>query len=131
MNIVLDTNIIISALWSSGHTITKILEAVIGGHFTVCYDFRIIDEYIRVMHYPKFDFKEEEISAILNPLIKNGISVIADSLDSITFPDETDKKFYEVAVAASAVLVTGNIKHFTDDGIAMKPADFFEKYLTK
>lgn len=129
MNIVLDTNILISALWSSGYTITKILEATIYGRFTACYDFRIIEEYIRVMHYPKFDFREEEISAILNPIIKGGISILAEPINNITFSDESDKKFYEVAVSASAILITGNIKHFPNDGIAIPPADFYDKYL--
>ena len=73
MNIVLDTNILISAAWSPGRNASNILNAVFARKFTACYDYRILEEYHRVLHYPKFKFYEWEINAILEPMIKNGI----------------------------------------------------------
>lgn len=130
MNIVLDTNILVSAVWSPGRNATDILCAAFAGRFNICYDHRIIDEYIRVLHYPKLKFEEWEINSILEPLIKNGISVIAPPITDITFDrDEDDKKFYEVAKYCNAVLITGNLRHFPDEPDIMSPADFCQKYL--
>ena len=130
MNIVLDTNILISAAWSPGRNASSILNAVFAKKFSVCYDYRILEEYNRVFHCPKFKFFEWEINAILEPLIKNGISVIADTIPEVSFErDETDRKFYEVAKYCNAILVTGNLAHYPSDSIIMSPSDFCQRYL--
>ncbi len=131
MNIVLDTNILISAAWSPGRNASSILNAVFSGsRFTICYDSRILDEYYRVFHYPKFKFNEWEINAILNPIIKDGISVIPRQILNIPFErDETDRKFYEVAKSCNAVLVAGNLQHFPNEPDIISAAEFCQRYL--
>ena len=130
MNIVLDTNILISAAWSPGRNASSILNAVFAKKFSVCYDYRILEEYNRVFHCPKFKFFEWEINAILEPLIKNGISVIADPIPDVSFDkDETDRKFYEVAKYCHAILVTGNLAHYPSDPFVIYPSDFCKRYL--
>jgi putative PIN family toxin of toxin-antitoxin system len=130
MNIVLDTNILISAAWSPGRNAGNILNAVFARRFSVCYDFRILEEYDRVFHYPKFQFAEWEINAILDLMIKNGISVVADPIPDISFErDETDRKFYEVAKYCHAIHITGNLAHDPNDPEIMSPTDFCQKYL--
>ena len=130
MNIVLDTNILISAAWSPGRNASSILNAVFAKKFSVCYDYRILEEYNRVFHYPKFKFFEWEINAILEPLIKNGISVIADPIPDVSFDkDETDRKFYEVAKYCHAILVTGNLAQYPSDPFVISPSDFCQRYL--
>ena len=130
MNIVLDTNILVSAAWSPGRNAANILNAAFARKFTVCYDYRILEEYDRVLHYPKLDFREWEINAILDPIVKNGISVAADPISEIPFErDETDRKFYEVAKFCHAILITGNLAHYPQDPEIMSPADFCQRYL--
>ena len=130
MNIVLDTNILVSAIWSPGRNACNILNAAFSQRFTVCYDHRIIEEYDRVLHYPKLKFSEWEINAILDPIIKNGLSVIADPLPDANFErDKTDRKFYEVAKYCCATLVTGNLAHFPKEPFIMSPSDFCKRYL--
>ena len=129
MNIVLDTNILVSALWSPGKNASEILNAVFSRQFTLCYDQRILEEYDRVLHYRKFPFSEWEINSVLEPVIKTGISVIADPLPAVPFPDESDRKFYEVARFCFAVLITGNQKHYPDEPEIMTASRFCQKYL--
>lgn len=130
MNIVLDTNILVSAAWSPGRNATKILNAVFMRRFTACYDYRILEEYQQVLHYPKFKFREIEIDSVLEPIIKNGISVIPDPIKDVSFErDETDRKFYEVAVFCNAILVTGNLAHYPEDKNIILPGEFIERYL--
>ena len=129
MNIVLDTNILVSALWSPGKNAAEILNAVFARKFTVCYDSRILIEYDRVLHYKKFPFSEQEIYSLLEPIIKTGLSVIADPLPDIPFSDESDRKFYEVSKFCSAILITGNQKHYPTDPDIMTMPEFYGKYL--
>ena len=124
MNVVLDTNILVSAAWSPRKTASDILSAAFSGQFSIYYDLRIIEEYFRVMHYPKFGFKDWEIDAVLEPIVKYGIVIAANPIPDVVFTDESDRKFYEVAKTANAILVTGNLKHYPSDGIAMGTADF-------
>lgn len=130
MNIVLDTNILVSAVWSPGRNASDILNAVFARRFTVCYDHRILEEYDRVLRYPKLGFSEWEINALLDPIIRNGLSVVADPVMGIPFErDETDRKFYEVAKYCGAVLITGNLKHYPREDSIMEMAGFIRKYM--
>lgn len=129
MNVVLDTNVLVSALWSPGRKPGEIVSAAIAGRFALCYDFRILDEYERVLRYPKFQFREWEIRALLEPLVKGGISVVADPLPDVPFTDESDRKFYEVARFCGAPLVTGNLAHFPEEPGVMSVARFYELYI--
>jgi len=130
MNIVLDTNILVSAAWSPGRNASDILHAAFSRKFTVCYDYRILEEYDRVLHYPKLKFSDWEINSILDPLIKNGISVVADPISDVPFErDETDRKFFEVAKYCHAILISGNLAHYPSEPDIMSPADFCRKYL--
>ena len=130
MNIVLDTNILVSAAWSPGRNASDILHAAFSRKFTVCYDYRILEEYDRVLHYPKLKFSDWEINSILDPLIKNGISVVADPIPDVPFEwDETDRKFFEVAKYCHAILISGNLAHYPSEPDIMSPADFCRKYL--
>ena len=129
MNIVLDTNVLVSALWSADSKPGAILTAVIARKFTACYDHRILEEYDKVLHRPKFRFSEWQINSLLDPIIKNGISVIPDPLPEIRFEDESDKKFFEVAKFCDAYVVTGNTKHYPADSCVITAAEFYEKYI--
>ena len=128
MLVVIDTNILVSSLWSKSGTPAKIMSLVIGGRLVPCYDYRILCEYKNVLSRPKFKFSPSEINALLDFIKHSGRSVIAEPLDD-EFVDEADKKFYEVAKHCDATLITGNIKHFPSDEIIMTANDFLEKYL--
>lgn len=123
MNIVLD--VLVSALWSPSNKPATILNAVISRRFTACYDYRILEEYNKVLHRLKFGFSEWEITCLLEPIIKNGISIIAEPLPEVPFADESDRKFYEVAKFCYAPLITGNTKHYPQDSCITTVADFY------
>ena len=129
MNIVLDTNVLVSALWSPGRKPGQIVTAAILGRFPICYDYRVAEEYERVLRYPKFGFRESEINALLDPLLRQGISVIPTPLPYVPFIDESDRKFYEVARFCRAPLVTGNTAHFPRDEHVLTVAEFCDRYI--
>ncbi|MBR2215649.1 MAG: putative toxin-antitoxin system toxin component, PIN family [Selenomonadaceae bacterium] len=130
MNVVLDTNILVSAALSPGRNASNILAGVVQGRFTACYDSRILEEYERVLHYPKFKLTSWEIYYVLSPVMEGGMRIMARPLPDVSFDrDETDRKFYEVARTCHGILITGNLAHYPSEPFIMSPGDFYRRYL--
>lgn len=119
MRLVLDTNVIVSALLSPngapGELLKRILQAPT--EFVLLYDQRIVSEYSEVVSRPKFKIDLELFQKILLALHTFG-EWIEVSEGAVLFEgelaDRDDLPFAEVAVMGKAdVLVTGNHKHFT------------------
>jgi len=127
MLVVIDTNILVSALWSRNSNPAKIVSMILRGVLVPCFDYRIITGYREVLKRPGFGFSEGGINSLLGWFESNGHSVVAKPSD-IDFTDEADKMFYEVAKHCGAVLITGNLKHFPKDRKILNAADFLKEY---
>ena len=127
MYVVIDTNVLVSSLWSKDGSPAKIMSMVLGGILTPCYDYRILTEYRNVLMRPKFGFSESEVNSLLDWIKFYGKSIVAIPL-SIDFIDEDDKKLFEVAKYCNAKLITGNLKHFPKDEDVISVTEFLEKY---
>ena len=126
MLVVIDTNILVSALWSRNGAPARVVGLVLSGHLIPCYDHRIMLEYRQVLQRPKFRFRPAEINALLDWFKQIGRSVVPAPVD-VPFSDEADRKFYEVAKYCGAVLITGNLKHFPSDKAVMSVSEFLEQ----
>ena len=122
--IVLDTNVIVSALLSPKGNPAKILELLTTNpQLGICYNDTILTEYQDVLSREKFKITKLTQFRVVNAIRCMGIFVTA--LPSVTpFSDESDCVFYDVAKTGKAILVTGNTKHYPDGSIIMTPADF-------
>lgn len=127
MRVVIDTNILVSSLWSRNGAPAQIMSMVLNGKLIPCYDYRILSEYRSVLERPKFQFSQSEINSLLDWIEITGRSIVAEAIDDI-FVDEADKKFYEVAKSCHAVLITGNIKHFPQSELVVSVSEFLERY---
>jgi len=123
--IVVDTNVLVSALLSPKGKPAQILALILNEQVTVCYDSRIMLEYETVLSRSKFPFESQDISALINKVLKTGISIIPMPSE-LEFSDRDDKKFYDAAKGAGVYLVTGNRKHFPDEPCIISSADFLE-----
>lgn len=130
MQVVIDTNILVSSLWSKNGSPAKVMSMVLSEILTPCYDYRILNEYREVLMRPKFQFSENEVNSLLEWIEIYGKSVVVTPLNT-DFIDEADKKFFEVAKYCHAKLITGNLKHFPVDEDVMSVSDFLEKYGNK
>lgn len=126
----IDTNILVSALWSKNGAPARIISMVISGMLVPCYDYRILCEYREVLRRPKFQFSDSEINSLLDWFESSGRSVVADPIED-NFIDDADKKFYEVAKFCQAKLITGNIKHFPQDPLVVTVTEFLEEFNSK
>lgn len=125
---VLDTNVLVSALYTSNFqaSTARLIRALGNGSFCTLYNDEIIKEYQEVLHRGKFDFDSELVDALIETVINNGIpaSRVASGEE---FPDPDDAVFYEVALSKDgAYVVTGNIKHFPRKPIVVTPAEMVE-----
>jgi len=111
MLVVLDTNILVSALISPFGPPARVLDMVLGGDIQVAYDDRLLAEYREVLARPKFSFAPEDVAALLAYLETDGEHMTARSLPH-ALPDADDLPFLEVATQAGAVLITGNVVHY-------------------
>jgi putative PIN family toxin of toxin-antitoxin system len=135
MRIVLDTNVLVSALLKRGSPPSEILDSVLAGNLRILLDERIRTEYERVIRRPRFHISVEQAGFILSFINQSGFWV---SGPPISFPgdqilDCSDLPFAEVAVWGEATaLVTGNIKHYTylesHPVKVLLPRDFLNEY---
>ena len=114
MQLVIDTNIIVSALLSADSNAFKVLSDALDGKYTVLISEEIFQEYQDVLHREKFGFDEEIISFLLEWFKENAIWIEV-SKSNIPMKDEKDRVFYDLANLCKARLVTGNIKHYPVD----------------
>ncbi|MCX6842085.1 MAG: putative toxin-antitoxin system toxin component, PIN family, partial [candidate division WOR-3 bacterium] len=66
--LVLDTNVLVSALLFRSEA-SVLFDAWRGGRFRLAASEPILDEYARVLEYPKFRLSEREAAAIMRQLI--------------------------------------------------------------
>ena len=112
MRIVLDTNVLVSAILSPFGAPAGIFNAILSGQLILLYDDRIIAEYREVLNRPKFDFEKNLISDILDFIEVKGERILAIPIN-VKLPDPFDLPFVEVAITGKAsFLITGNKKHF-------------------
>ena len=135
MNIVVDTNILVSGLLSPYGACGKIVRMISSGELSLSFDARIILEYGEVLKRPKFRLAEDRVTAFLEYLELCGKPTAASPLiDSL--PDSDDEPFLEVAIASRVVcIVTGNQKHFPAELCreveVLSPSDFLTMYQGK
>ena len=122
--VVIDTNVLVSALWSENGNPASIIQ-LIPQTITPVFSYEIFAEYLNVLNRPKFDFSPHKKKELLSKLMKYGEFVSPEKSD-IPMADESDRIFYDAAKENGAILITGNDKHFPDEKHIMKPLEFLE-----
>lgn len=123
---VIDTNVLVAALLTKHRdaATAKVVEAVVTGRITAVKSPEIMGEYRDVLMRRHFHFPEGSVERILNVVETDGIDLAAQHSNG-EFPDESDRVFFEVALAGerfAAKLVTGNQKHYPQNPIVVTPA---------
>ncbi|MCL2420513.1 MAG: putative toxin-antitoxin system toxin component, PIN family [Defluviitaleaceae bacterium] len=121
--IVIDTNVIVSALLSRNGNPAKILDRVLVGELIIVYSEEILEEYEDVLYRPKLKISYEDADTLIADICLHGEEVWPTS-SLIPMPDEDDRCFYDAAKMAGVYLVTGNAKHYPVDSFIVAPADF-------
>ena len=133
--IILDTNVIVSALISSSYPSKILYEIVFERKVDLCISNEILEEYINVLNRPKFErfhnFKNNA-EVVINKIIE--ISITYKPTEKLlVISDLSDNKFLELAKFSEAnFLITGNYNDFIFDRFeqtrVVSPQVFYDNF---
>jgi putative PIN family toxin of toxin-antitoxin system len=137
VRVVLDTNVVISALLHPGTT-RRFQELWRTGKIKPLVSQAILEEYIRVLHYPKFGYEPEFIAEVLGESLLPWLLKVEVSRARLAHPpsDKDDEVFLRVALSARADALVSGDPHLTIlDGKyhfpILPPATFLSRFFAK
>jgi putative PIN family toxin of toxin-antitoxin system len=111
IRVVLDTNVVVSALLRSGGLPEAVFNLAIGGEIQACVSEPILAEYEDVLRRARLAIHPDKVAVALARI--RAAASLVQPLAAALDPD--DNVFLECAEAARAdYLVTGNRRHFPD-----------------
>ncbi|HUS88390.1 MAG TPA: putative toxin-antitoxin system toxin component, PIN family [Desulfosporosinus sp.] len=130
MRVVLDTNVLISAIVFGGNP-RKLLEAILRGEPKLFLCDYILNELIGVLLRPKFDFPPDVIRSIISEL--NAISYVVTPTVRIRKikEDPADNKILECALEANADYIISGDSHLLNQKVyrnvkVITPAEYLK-----
>ena len=123
-----DTNVLVSALLSKKDdaATVQVFQRILGGDVIPLYSNETMAEYREVLARRKFKFDNEVVNYVLSAIEKFGM-LVTPSPTGAVLPDLDDLPFYEIVMERiddNPYLVTGNIKHFTNERFVVTPSEF-------
>jgi putative PIN family toxin of toxin-antitoxin system len=113
MRIVLDTNVLVSALLTRSGNPDYVVGLVRNGTVGLVVDVRILLEYEEVTARPEFRWLRADRLDVLEELAAVAEQIPVPSTLALALADPDDLMFVEVAVAGAVdAIITGNVKHF-------------------
>ena len=123
--VVLDTNIVVSALLTCEGNPAAIFDLFLLGKLVLVYSDDIMAEYVNVLYRPRLRISVNEIGTALSAIRQHGRKT-KPAISTEFMLDSDDRPFYDAAVSAGAYLITGNAKHFPVAPFIVSPARFIE-----
>ena len=133
MNLVLDTNVLVSGIFFTGPP-SQILQAWRDGNVDIVASLEILDEYKRVLEELGSQYPRVSVPPIIAFLTLHTRIVIAPPLPVGVCADPDDDKFIACAIASDTKLIVSGDKHLLScsgyRGITvLRPREFVEEYL--
>ena len=125
--VVLDTNIIVSALLTPEGNPAKIYTMFLSETISLVYSAKTIEEYQDVLYRPCFQFMLNKIETVLSAIRQYGKTVEPEPSIKIMI-DEDDRIFYDVAKNIGAYLITGNTKHYPQESFILSSTEFLRLF---
>jgi len=116
IHLVIDTNVLVSGLLKPDGPPGRILDNVVRAIIVPVYSPAILTEYQAVLVRRKFNFDPQNVVALLELIVSEGLLVSQTMRLELRFRDPADRPFYECAAAAGCPLVTGNSRDFPTKG---------------
>jgi len=109
VRVVLDTNVLISALLFTGVT-SDLVPLWQKGAVRILLSREILEEYLRVLAYPKFKLSRQEIRGLIEGDLLPFVEIVNPGRRlKVVITDPSDDKFLECAVSGKAdVLISGD-----------------------
>jgi putative PIN family toxin of toxin-antitoxin system len=133
VRVVLDTNVVISSLLFTGIS-SKLVPLWQSGVITPLVSRSIVEEYLRVLSYPKFKLTDAEIKGLIQEELLPYTEVIKPRRRlRVVERDPSDDKFVECAVAGKARVIISGDKDLLTIGsyrkiLIQSPAQFLDEH---
>ena len=123
----MDTNVVVSGLLTPGGVCAEIVDRLRAGEFQLCVNGPILIEYDEVLNRADLPFPAGAVGDFID-FLRHQAALVDAPLLAGHLPDESDRPFLEVSLAAGAVLATGNRRHFpaksSKGAKVVSPAEF-------
>ena len=111
LKIVLDTNVVISAALSPTGNCAEIIDTIGDNEqIQLFYNEKILFEYKEVLSRKHLDIAGKIQNSIVESMKKVGLELAPASSD-VLLPDESDRIFYDTALATGAILIPFRCKY--------------------
>ena len=124
-HIVLDTNVLYSALMSANGASSRIFDGFLKREYDLYCSDSIFIEYSEVLHEDSPPLSAAKINRALKAIKEMGIFCIPHKREFASI-DPDDHMFYDVAMLANAYLITWNVKHYPNESLIKTPNEFLE-----
>lgn len=113
LHVILDTNIVVSALLKANSLPSLILSLVLNKQIKICLSDDVLNEYQGVLARKKFQNLDQKlVKELLQKLGQNCLKV-SPTQKVVLLKDSDDDKFLECAMESKAnFIITGNSRHF-------------------
>lgn len=116
--VVIDANVIVSAILSPAGSPAKILKHLQGGKIQILVSYPILSAYITALTYPhlqkRHGLSKKQVSAKIFHLAKIGKLVNPKERLEIIMEDPADNKYLELAVEGEADWIVSGDKHLKE-----------------
>ena len=136
MRVVIDTNVLISALLKANSGPASIVSLWRSGEVELVVSLEVIDEIARVLDYPKIKKRvsSEEAARFLTLLYTSATIVQSNEKVAAVDADPDDNKFVALALASGAEYIVSGDAHLLDVGTyqdieILTPAQFIANVL--
>src|ERR1035438_4607876 len=133
IRVVIDTNVLVSALLRSGGLPEAVINLALSGEVRWFASQSVIAEYDEVLKRPRLAIDSVKAAGAMAK-IRAIVSVISPAVRVAAASDPDDNQFLECAEAAHAhYLVTGNIRHFPEawkETRIVTPREFIDAWTT-
>jgi len=130
VRVVLDTNVLVSAVLTAHGACARIVDLLVEGELELYGDDRILAEYTSVLERPELRIDPRD-AAVLLELLRSITHPVAGVPLPVQLPDPEDTAFLEAAAASQSVLITGNTRHYPKGSRAgvkvLTPREFLEQ----
>ena len=134
MNVILDTNVLVSGIFFKGPPF-QILLAWKNKKFKLITTHAILEEYKRVINELSEQFPTVKVSGIIENIAINSVFSLSIILSEPICSDIDDDKFFSAAIASKTKIIISGDKHLLDKSgyagiMVVKPIDFLRGYLS-
>jgi len=114
MQVILDTNVLVSGLIKRNSKPEQIIDAILTGKIQLVIDERVFKEYQDVLHRPKLNIPKDRADAVLSFIAFSSVWIECTPVNFSQYEiiDEGDLPFAELAINKNAILISGHFKHF-------------------